>query len=424
MRSKSIGFLVLVGLFAATVPNGAQASTTQHVWNPAQDFQVFPNQINPSPDGYGNPAVWSYLRSDGPYHDPSHYQPFTHYTVVAPNVELWDTGVPGLPFEVGIERSLHLMILHPHQACFHSCNLYSIIGWTSPINGVVDVVGDLSLPPLSACDVGSGINWSVDKGATSLVSGQAAAGDTGAFSLTTRVWRGETLYFVDDAGSDTFCDQTLLNLNITEEQGPASTGAGALMTSGKIHDRFSQDGIDSGVWMHGTNQPNHISISEGAGHVTVNVAAATTDLFFAGVGTICAAHGDFDARVTFNVPTWPLVNGVWVSLIAQGTPYNTYRASAAWFDSWGAYLPPAGDVVPATGTTGTLRLARKGSVWTGYYLTDHNWVAIASGPGPTDDIGLAMTVFNVDATAFGHQAVVVQFTDFHLDADAIVCPGQ
>lgn len=106
-----------------------------------------------------------------------------------------------------------------------------------------------------------------------------------------------------------------------------------------------------------------------------------------------------------------------------GRGHQAYRASASWFDSWGTYLPPAGDVVPATGTTGALRLARVGATWTGYYLLDHQWVPIASGDGPTDDLNLALLVFNgADATVFGGQAAVIQFTDFQLTADRIVCP--
>jgi len=199
-------------------------------------------------------------------------------------------------------------------------------------------------------------------------------------------------------------------------------GLGALVTPHRIDDRFSAPSIDRSVWQFGTNQPDQITLSEGAGHVTVNVSGDATNDFNVGLGTLCSAHGDFDAQVSFNLVAWPASDGVWVSLMASGTPFNTYRASASWFDSYGAYLPPIGDVVPATGSSGTLRLARKGSQWTGSYLADHRWVAIASGVGPTVDLGLTIAVFNIsNATAFGGQPATVEFNDFHLFANGIVC---
>lgn len=423
MGRTTVGALIVFGLVMALVPVAAQAGSADKVWNAATDFQVFPNQANPGPDSYGNSEVWSYLHSDAQVHDPSHYVPFDHYSVIASNVEQWDTGVPNKPFLVGVERGLHQMLLHPNIGCNFTCFLYAVIGWRSPINGVVNIYGDMHLPPASFCTSGHGINWSIDKGATSLVTGSLVLGGTGAFTLTTRVMRGQSLYFVVDPGFDTDCDLTFLDLTIAQTQPPAATGFSAVVTPNRIADRFAGSEIDSNVWSFGTDQPDNIAMSEGAGHLTINVAPTATAFFNAGVFTNCVASGDFDARASIDLVQWPQVDGVWVSLIANGTPYNTYRASASWFDSWGTYLPPAGDVVPATGTTGTLRLARVGAIWTGYYLLDHQWVPIASGTGPTDDLGLALLVFNgADATTFGGQAAVIQFNDFQLRADRIVCP--
>ena len=44
-------------------------------------------------------------------------------------------------------------------------------------------------------------------------------------------------------------------------------------------------------------------------------------------------------------------------------------------------------------TTGTLRLRREGSTFTGYYLAgDDTWVPIGSGIGPTDDASFSLKV--------------------------------
>jgi len=423
MGRMSVGTVIVFALVAALVPVAAQAGTAGKVWNAAADFQVFPNQANPGPDSYGNAGVWSYLHSDATVHDPSHYVPFDHYSVIASNVEQWDTGVPGKPFLVGVERGLHQMLLHPNIGCNFTCFLYAVIGWRSPINGVVNVYGDLHLPPASICASGHGINWSVDKGSSSLVTGTTVLGGAGTFTATIGVKRGDSLYFVVDPGFDTDCDLTFLDLTIADAQPPAATAASAQVTANRIDDRFAGSGIDSNAWFFGTDQPDHIAISEGAGSATFNISQNAAGGFNSGLGTTCLASGDFDARVSINLVQWPLLDGVDVSLQASGTPYNAYRASASWYDSWGAYLPPAGATTPATGTTGALRLTRFGSTWTAYYMADHRWVAIAAGDGPTDDLGMTLAVFNIpDATVFGGQTAIIQFTDFQLTADRIVCP--
>jgi len=96
--------------------------------------------------------------------------------------------------------------------------------------------------------------------------------------------------------------------------------------------------------------------------------------------------------VGFNLVTWPAQNGVWVSLMVGGTPFNVYRVSWQFepSEAYGAYLPPAGTTVSATGTTGTLRLTREGDIFTAYYRSGDSWVPIISGTGPTGDVPLTL----------------------------------
>ena len=118
--------------------------------------------------------------------------------------------------------------------------------------------------------------------------------------------------------------------------------------------------------------------------MTVNVGAAAQADFNVSGQTRCLASGDFDARVDFDLGTWPARNGVWLSLMAAGTPYNVYRVSWQFDESeaYGTYLPPAGNTLPASGTTGSLRLRRWGDIYTGYYLSGRRWVPLVSGIGP------------------------------------------
>ena len=207
---------------------------------------------------------------------------------------------------------------------------------------------------------------------------------------------------------------------------PAIAGGG-IVTPHRIDEMFRGTSIDySNVWAWwGTNQPGFADFAQGGGVLTVNVSAGAQNDFNVGSQTRCLAHGDFDAQVGFNLVTWPAQNGVWVALMVGGTPFNVYRVSWQFQQSeaYGAYLPPAGTTLPATGTSGTLRLTRQGDIFTAYYLSGRSWVPIISGTGPTGDVPLTLAVFNISGAAtFAGLPVTVAFDNFHVFADRIVCP--
>jgi hypothetical protein len=206
---------------------------------------------------------------------------------------------------------------------------------------------------------------------------------------------------------------------------PSLASAG-VVTQRHIGDPFVGSAIDPNVWLPwGTNQPGLIDFGQGGGVMTVNVSASAQPDFVAGGSTRCLAHGDFDARVDFNLVNWPAENGTSLNLAVAGTPYNVYRVS--WqFDpseAYGAFLPPVGTSTGATGTSGTLRLTRTGDVFTAYYLSGLDWIPIISGAGPTDDVPLSIAVFNISgAYTFAGLPVTIDFDNFKVNAQRIVCP--
>jgi hypothetical protein len=203
--------------------------------------------------------------------------------------------------------------------------------------------------------------------------------------------------------------------------------SGGVVTPVSIDDNFTGTAIDySNVWAWwGTNQPGLVSFSQGGGALNVNVSSGAQPDFNVSGQTRCLAHGNFDARVRFNLVDWPPENGVWVSLMVGGTPFNVYRVSWQFqpSEAYGAYLPPAGTSIPATGTSGTLRLTRVGDLFTGWYLSGHSWVPIISGLGPTNDVPLNLGVFNISGAAtFAGLPVTVAFDNFHVSATGVTCP--
>jgi hypothetical protein len=202
---------------------------------------------------------------------------------------------------------------------------------------------------------------------------------------------------------------------------------GGVATPVSIDDNFTGTSIDyTNVWAWwGTGQPDSVSFSQGGGALTVNVSSGAPPDFNVGGQTRCSAHGDFDARVHFNLVNWPPQNGVWVMLLVGGTPFNVYRVSWQFqpSEAYGTYLPPAGTSVPATGTSGTLRLTRVGDLFTGWYLSGHSWVPIISGVGPTDDVPISLGVANISFGAtFAGLPVTVAFDNFHVSANHVICP--
>jgi len=193
-----------------------------------------------------------------------------------------------------------------------------------------------------------------------------------------------------------------------------------------IDDRFTGKSFDTNVWAWwGTNQPDQASFTQGGGAMTINVGAGAQPDFNVSGQTRCSVSGDFDARVDFNLINWPSSNGVWMSMLAGGGPWNVYRVSWQFTptEQYGAYLPPSGNTLPANDTSGSLRLRRWGDIYTGYYLSGRRWVPIVSGIGSTDDIPLTLGVFNIsNAATLSGKPVTVSWDNFRVTADRVVCP--
>lgn len=180
------------------------------LWDAADDMLLSPGQVNPNPDRYGN-TPWRYMWSPSRAHDPSQYRLFTHYTVVDAFREQWDVGdFQPMPFPprplVGFDLSQRRILMHPYPEEF------AVLGWKSPMSATIDYVGSIaSTDPCSR-----GITWSIDKGATTLVSGTLGGGQSQRLEGSFTVTGGESIYFVLDPGPDDICDTSAVELTFTQ----------------------------------------------------------------------------------------------------------------------------------------------------------------------------------------------------------------
>jgi WD40-like Beta Propeller Repeat len=191
-----------------------QALPARRSWDADDDFLFAPNNRNPSPDPWGDTS-WSYLYSDGFAHDPATYHLLPEYVSSDSNRQSWV-----LPDYVNLlvsgVRSPEALVLHPWGGRVAGVGRDAVLAWRSPIDGQVTVTGSVQLPGLGECALGSGAIWSVDKGATVLQGGALPTAGSATFDVPVSVSRGESVYFVWDAGWDSLCDSGLLDLDITQ----------------------------------------------------------------------------------------------------------------------------------------------------------------------------------------------------------------
>jgi RHS repeat-associated protein len=205
-------------------------------WNIAHDFQLAPNQANPS-----NGGVWSYLQGSNPL-DPSTYTKLPNFTSQAYSIaglQQWtgtflsggraDDMLPAAGVNASGASQHPLTFVWPNGVFrVHPWTPAVVVGWTSPFTGTVHVEGAVTHLD-QVC--GDGVRWNVLSGSTKLASGQVTFGalagqflseGTGGSSLNQiSVTTGQSLYFVVDAGAqgNFSCDSTALDVTVVE--GPA-----------------------------------------------------------------------------------------------------------------------------------------------------------------------------------------------------------
>ena len=203
-------------MMLAVASSASVESAVTDSWNLSRDMM---NGITTNPFGVGN--VWMAMYDAvGTSHNPANYQAMPTYDpnymgylwAVWKNISQYAllVGVATQTFIFSNGTSYFTVIqgtptLHPGP------NLSSIIRWQSPINGNINIMGRIADLDF-AC--GNGIEWFVDKGNFTLMSGTLVNNGATILQQNIPVSQGTDLYFIVSSKNNNGCDTTSLEVDI------------------------------------------------------------------------------------------------------------------------------------------------------------------------------------------------------------------
>ncbi|BAP56859.1 hypothetical protein THII_2562 [Thioploca ingrica] len=225
-------------MMLAVASSASVEAAAANSWNLSSDMIIATMSTNPCsptnllPSSFGIGCVWTAMYDAvGTSHNSLNYLMMPNYFPTYPGPS--NPG-PSNPFAVWTNPSQYALLVGVATQTYNASNgtsnfthiqgiptlhpdttLSSIIRWKSPINGNINIMGRIADVD-SAC--GNGINWFVDKGNSTLMSGTLANGNNGATILQQNipVSIGTYLYFiVSPKNNDNLCDTTYLDIIIT-----------------------------------------------------------------------------------------------------------------------------------------------------------------------------------------------------------------
>lgn len=186
-----------------------------------------------------------------------------------------------------------------------------------------------------------------------------------------------------------------------------------------IIENFNDNSLNPEFWrveIMGTGP----TVSETNGRLEITFPANSTGYtLMAGIASQHTLAGDFDAQVDFDLPVWPAENGFNVS-IGVGGPFN-FMISRYSYDFWDreGYLYNHGGTmssVPATGTSGKLRLKRTGTTMEAFYWQNNAWQSMGaySNEQFAADINIFLNSDSGQPTRFTGKLTQVAFDNFQV----------
>lgn len=241
LLSTCLAFFVFVTGFdnlqqiLGKINQGLGNSIECNSWNLAFDFRVYPSQENPNRDSCGNRFVWYFMESSTLERASNNYETLENFVADAfgiPGYQQWSGGCvwpnspniffPSIGINTNEETKTIYTAIHPSKSIsVHPCSTESlaIIGWKSPINGVVSISGFVN--DLDA-NGGDGILWFIDKRTQPLAEGAFTDGGQQAFLDVTgsdnlkniTVTKNDFIYFIVHPNTSDFYDTTQIDIQL------------------------------------------------------------------------------------------------------------------------------------------------------------------------------------------------------------------
>lgn len=166
---------------------------------------------------------------------------------------------------------------------------------------------------------------------------------------------------------------------------------------GTAYENFNDNYLNPKIWqvqIVGTGPT--VSETNGRLEITFPATSSGSPLIMAGVRTEPTLVGDFDVQVDFDLLVWPSQNGFNVSLGAAGSfnfmisrySYNSFDGEGYLFNHLGTLVS-----VPASGTTGKLRMKRTGTTMEAFYWDGPNNAWHSMGAYTNDQFAGDLPIF-------------------------------
>jgi hypothetical protein len=212
---KKITVASLLSLFVFSGVSVSALAETAMSWNLAKDVIFAKERV-----ATGSP--WGFMENTSGVNNPDNYillPSFTADVCGGKPATCWQDTSSGAHVTVHKETYNYSgngsFTVPPGNVIFHpGMNSQTIIRWTSPVTGTVNILGRINSIH-SAC--GDGVAWSLNQGGAVLQSGSLAKGAGAVFSLNNvPVTAAAPIYFVLDKKTNYSCDSSTIDMLITK----------------------------------------------------------------------------------------------------------------------------------------------------------------------------------------------------------------
>jgi len=212
---KKIIVASLLGLFMFSGFSVSAWAETAMSWNLAKDVIFAKERVTTA-------SPWGFMENTSGVNNPDNYillPSFTADVCGGKPATCWQDISSGAHVTVHKETYNYSgngsFTVPPGNVIFHpGMNSQTIIRWTSPVTGTVNILGRINSIH-SAC--GDGVAWSLNQGGAVLQSGSLAKGTGAVFFLNNvPVTAAAAIYFVLDKKTNYSCDSSTIDMLITK----------------------------------------------------------------------------------------------------------------------------------------------------------------------------------------------------------------